>query len=283
MRKSRILITGARGMLGQRLVELCPATHEPLGLGRDDLDVTSLPSFRDVAARVKPAAIIHAAAMTNVDGCETAFEDAMRINGIGARNAAIAAEESGAVCLLLSTDYVFDGESEDEYVETDPVGPRSVYGRSKHMGEVLASMVTNRLSIVRTQWLYGPGGKNFVDTIAEAARTREELRIVDDQRGCPTFTRDLARGIYHLLAHDAGPGIYHCSGRGSCTWFELGKKIVELTGRSTRVVPMPSTELDRPAPRPRNSVLRNLALELTVGDPMPEWEESLRDYLEGRG
>ncbi len=279
MAQEKILITGAAGMLGKQLISQCPDVFEPVGVDLKEFDITDLSAFRKWVGDVRPAHIIHGAAMTNVDGCETAIEGAMKVNGFGARNAAIAAEEAGASILYVSTDYVFDGEHEGEYFETDPTCPMSSYGRSKLAGEIYTMSLTNRYHIVRTQWLYGAAGKNFVDTIKNAGHERDELNVVNDQHGCPTYARDLTNGIYHILTQDAGYGIYHCSGKGSCTWFDFAKKIVELSGGKAVVHPMSSEKLDRPAPRPRNSALRNLSLELTVGDPTPPWEDALRDYL----
>lgn len=274
-----LLVTGAAGMLGKKLLELCPTNFRPVGVDLEDFDITDLDAFRNAARSASPQIILHGAAFTDVDGCESQLETAMKVNGFGARNAALVAEEVGASLVYVSTDYVFDGEKEGEYLETDPTAPKSVYGRTKHAGEVFVTTLTNRFYVVRTQWLYGPGGKNFVDTIAAAGKTRDELTVVNDQRGCPTSTTDLARGIYRILTEDAGYGIYHCSGRGSCTWFDFAVEIVRQTGGKAKVLPMSTEELNRPAPRPRNSPLRNLSLELTVGDPTLPWEESLEHHF----
>lgn len=276
----RVLVTGAAGMLGHQVVQACPENWDVQGVDIDDFDITSI---RETLERVKslaPEAIINCAAMTDVDGCEDRFEEAYRINGIGAGNLARAASEVGAEILHVSTDYVFNGEKRSEYYEDDPVCPKSGYGRSKLAGETFVRANNLRHWIVRTQWLYGPKGKNFVDSISKAGKEKDRLEVVDDQVGCPTYSRDLAAELVRIAMHGPPYGLYHCSNNGSCSWFEFAKKILALEGLDrVEVAPITSDKLKRPAKRPHHSVLRNFHLEMTLGDRMRSWEEALEDYM----
>ncbi len=194
-----------------------------------------------------------------------------------------AAREIGAAILHVSTDYVFNGEKADGYTESDPTSPLGAYGKSKLKGEELVSEANPRHWIVRTQWLYGPGGKNFVDTILNLTARRDRIEVVDDQIGCPTYSADLARQLVALVELKPPWGIYHCSGKGACSWFELAEAIVELSEKKkAEVIPVSSKSFVRPARRPAYSVLHNLRLEQTIGDGMRPWKEALRDYLATR-
>jgi dTDP-4-dehydrorhamnose reductase len=224
--------------------------------------------------------LINCAAFTNVDGCETEFDTAYRVNGIGAGNLARAASEKGAEIVHVSTDYVFDGEKREPYYEDDPVCPMSAYGRTKLAGETFVQVNNPRHWIVRTQWLYGHHGKNFVDTMLEAARSRPSLEVVNDQIGCPTYAKDLALEIVRIVEHGPPYGIYHGSNEGACSWFDFAKRILDGAGiRNVPVNPITSDKLKRPARRPAHSILRNYHLELTIGNRMRPWEEALADYL----
>lgn len=277
-----VLVTGAGGMLGRELQAAFEGGWQVTALARDDLDVTRWGDVRERIQAARPDLVINSAAFTDVDGCETRVDHAMKINAIGAKNVAAAAERTGAACVQVSTDFVFRGDRSEPYCENDPVAPESVYARSKHWGEVLCREVSSKLTIVRTQWLYGHGGKNFVETILKLASERDELSIVEDQIGCPTYCKDLAQGIRRLV-EEATPGTYHLSARGSCSWFELAQRILELAGVSgVKVKPTTAAAFGRPAPRPAYSVLRNYHLELTLGDFVREWPEMLQDYLRER-
>ncbi len=277
-----VLVTGAGGMLGRELKAAFAEGWQVTALSRAELDVARWGDVRERVAEARPDVVVNSAAFTDVDGCESRVDHAMQINAIGAKNVAAAAEAIGAACVQVSTDFVFRGDAHEPYCENDPVGPESVYARSKYWGEVLCREVSSKLTIVRTQWLYGHGGKNFVETILRLASERDELSIVGDQFGCPTFCRDLAQGIRRLV-EEATPGTYHLSGRGSCSWFEFAQRILELAGvTGVTVKPTTAAAFGRPAPRPAYSVLRNYHLELTLGDFVREWPEMLAEYLRER-
>ncbi|MFO0982105.1 MAG: dTDP-4-dehydrorhamnose reductase [Planctomycetota bacterium] len=275
----KILITGGAGMLGHELKRAAPADAEIHALDRSQLDVTDHLAVKTVLRRLRPDQVIHAAAMTDVDACEHDRDRAFRVNGIGTQNVAAAAADVQAELIYVSTDYVFDGSKREPYLEHDLVHPQSVYGHSKLWGEATVRDLHARFWIVRTQWVYGRHGRNFVDTIRRAARERPELKVVDDQTGCPTWALDLARALYLILAQQPPYGIYHCSSAGSCTWFHFARTILELVGSKTPVNPWTSQELNRPAKRPTYSVLRNFCLEMTIGDPMRNWQDAVKEYL----
>ena len=275
----KILVTGAGGMLGQALREQLSLEHEVVPLAQADLDVTDLGATCSVLGRAKPQVVIHAGAWTDVDGCERNPDRSWRVNALGSRNVAVACQDAGAACCYLSTDYVFDGEKPDPYTEFDRPNSISCYGASKLAGERYVQTLTARHWIVRSSWLFGPGGTNFVKTILTKARAGEALRVVDDQVGSPTYTHDLAGAIRHLIA---GPcyGIWHLTNRGSCSWYDFAAAILEATGLGgARLEPITSKDLNRPAPRPRNSVLRNYCWELEGWPPLRPWSDALRDYL----
>ena len=278
----RVLVTGAGGILGRALVqELSSAGFPTLGAARADLDVTDLQAVRALCASFRPDVVVNSAAYTDVDGCEKEERLAFLVNGVGAKNVALAATEAGALPVHVSTDFVFDGEKGSPYEESDATRPLSVYGRSKLLGEFLVREVAPRHAIVRTQWLFGLGGRNFVDSILKAARERPELRVVDDQRGCPTYAPHLAHQIRRLVA-EGGLGTYHAAGHGCVSWHEFAKRIVAAANLFVPVVAISSGELQRPARRPANSALRNLHFDLTIGDSMRPFEEGLAAYLAER-
>jgi len=277
--KKTVVVLGANGMLGQALVPELDEEFRVVSHVRAEADLRDAPGLRERIRGHAPDFVVNAAAMTAVDGCEDDPDTAYAVNGLGARNAAVAATEAGAALLQVSTDFVFDGEKGEAYLEYDEPRPLSVYGDSKLWGEKLVRDHGDRFFIVRTQWLYGAGGRNFVDTIVGRAREGHPLRIVDDQVGCPTSTRELARAIRRILVEGAY-GVYHASGLGSCSWFDFARAAVERAGiEGASVEPMPSSELERPARRPADSRLRNYHMELTFGDPMRPWEEALEEYL----
>ncbi len=284
--KKKVLITGANGMLGRALVEKLGERYAVKGITIDDADITDLDAIAKVITKIKPALVIHAAAYTKVDECESNISLAYRVNAIGTRNVAIACQGIDASMVYISTDYIFDGTKDSPYVEFDPANPLSIYGNSKLAGEVFVQQVLSRFYIIRTAWLYGEGGANFVDTIINKAKTEKQLKVVDDQRGSPTYTKDLADKIGEVISRE-GYGIYHITNSGSCSWFEFAKKIVEISLKKNRsymtyktsIVPIKSSELKRPAKRPANSVLRNFMLELEGISLMRHWEEALKSYL----
>jgi dTDP-4-dehydrorhamnose reductase len=277
----KVLVTGAGGMLGRSLMRaLVAAGHEAVGLTHGDADVTRLDALRHPLKVLGPDWIFHLAAFSRVDECETRVDHAHLVNGLGARNAAQAAAEAGVAILAISTDYVFAGDGTRPYREYDPVGPHSVYGASKLAGEMAVREVTSRHVIVRTAWLYGHGGTNFVDTILARARKGEPLRVVDDQRGSPTSTSDLAQALLKLAG--AGQyGTYHCTNAGECTWHDLAVHALARAGLAAPIERIDSATLARPARRPAYSVLSNLMFEHVTGHRMAHWQDAVDRYLGG--
>ncbi len=275
----KVVVTGAGGMLGRALVPaLAAAGHEATALTREHADVTRLEDLRRALSASRPDWVVHLAAFTRVDECESQADHAHLVNGLGARNAAQAAAEVGAAILTLSTDYVFPGDGTRPCREYDPTGPRSVYGATKLAGELGAREVNPRHVIVRTAWLYGQGGANFVDTILARARLGEPLRVVDDQRGSPTSTFDLAPALVRLA--EAGQyGTYHCTNSGECSWHELAVHVLRRSGLAASVARIDSATLARPALRPAYSVMSNLMFEHVTGHRMPHWQDAVDRYL----
>lgn len=270
-----ILVIGANGMLGHDLMKVLEG--DVRGLDLPDIDITSLESVRRILLTLKPRVIINSAAYTDVDGCESNVEQAMSVNGEGVGLLALTAREIGAKLVQISTDYVFDGSKGTPYLESDPVGPLSIYGESKLAGEMNAAMAPEHL-IIRTQWLYGIHGKNFVETMLRLAGEKSELAVVNDQIGSPTWTYDLALSIKALL--DKGcSGIYHAANSGFCSWNEFAKAIFEEEGREITVNSMTTKELNRPANRPLYSTLDCGKLERDSGFTPRPWREALRGYL----
>jgi dTDP-4-dehydrorhamnose reductase len=272
----RITIFGATGLLGKALMR-AGTGHESRGFGSNDADIRDPKKVADMIQRTRPDWVVLAAAYTDVDGCETDRELAFDVNVRGAANVAHVAKQHGARLLFLSTDYVFDGTKTTPYEIDDPRAPRSVYGRSKAEAEVEVSKILPHCCIVRTSWLFGVGGKCFPDTILKLAATRPGLEVVDDQRGSPTYTVDLARAIFQLCRAGA-EGIVHATNRGACSWFEFAREIVAGAGLDTVIRPSTSDKFVRPAERPKYSVLSPTSLE-KYGIEMPTWQDALRRYL----
>ncbi|TWJ32698.1 dTDP-4-dehydrorhamnose reductase [Geobacter argillaceus] len=274
-----ILVVGANGMLGHDLMEVLGG--EVRGLDLPDIDITSLESTLRVVRTLKPRVIVNAAAYTDVDGCETNRELAMQVNGEGVGHLAMAAREIDALLVHVSTDYVFDGNKGTPYEEDDLTGPVSVYGDSKLAGELNAPFAGAYL-IVRTQWLYGLHGKNFVETMLRLAGEKTELTVVDDQIGSPTWSHDLALAIKALIDNGCR-GIYHAANSGYCSWNEFARAIFAETGMNVAVKPMTTAELNRPARRPLYSTLDCSKLVRDAGFQPQPWHEALKGYLKLRG
>jgi dTDP-4-dehydrorhamnose reductase len=266
-------------MLGRDVIRAAEAAgHEPVAVAREDAEVTDAAAVSAAVAGTRPDAVINCAAWTDVDGAEEHEQEALAVNADGARNVAAAAAEAGAAVLYPSTDYVFDGEKPEPYVESDPVAPLSAYGRTKLAGETATAEANPRHQVVRTQWLFGVAGKNFVETMLRLGAERDELTVVADQVGCPTYTADLAAALVELAGGDA-VGIRHVAGGGECSWHEFAEGIFERAGIDCTVRPGTTAELGRPAPRPLHAVLRS---EHADTPTLPDWREGLDRYLAER-
>jgi dTDP-4-dehydrorhamnose reductase len=270
---SGILVTGSGGMLGLDVLRAAEARGvEAHGLTRAQLDIADPVQVAEAIASHQPDVIINCAAWTDVDGAEEHESEALVVNGEGPKVLA----EAGPRVVQVSTDYVFDGEKEGAWIESDPVGPKSAYGRTKLVGDqsVLAANPAN--AVVRTAWLFGVGGNNFVETMIKLANERGAVSVVDDQRGCPTNTAHLAEALLDIALDESAGGIHHCAGAGETSWFGFAKEIFERTGTPCDLTPTTSDAFVRPAPRPANSVL-----EVTRDDTprLPEWQQGLDDYI----
>jgi dTDP-4-dehydrorhamnose reductase len=275
----RLLITGAAGMLGRDVAAAAARSgHEVVALARGELDITDRAAVQAAIAEAEPAAIVNCAAWTDVDGAEADEAAATRINGHGAGNLAAEAAAAGAFLVHVSSDYVFDGRADAPYREDSATVPLSAYGRSKLAGEHAVAAAGGEHAIVRSSWLFGVGGRNFVDTMLKLGAERDELRVVDDQLGCPTFTGQLADALV-AIAEQRPSGILHVAGGGACTWFELARATFEETGTAVRVDPCTTAEFPRPAPRPAYSVLGSTREDAPA---LPPWRDGLRAYLRER-
>lgn len=276
----KALIFGASGLLGKALTREW-TDDKVIGLSSRNADIRDPQTVKQVVEEVTPEWIVLAAAYTDVDRCENHPELALSVNRDGAVNVAKAAKSVGAKLLFLSSDYVFDGEKTSPYEIDDARHPLSVYGRSKAEAELRLSEVMPDCCIVRTSWLFGMGGKCFPDTIMKLAATRPAIEVVNDQRGSPTYTVDLARAIVQLCRKHA-EGIVHVTNRCDCTWFEFAENIVKAANLPTEVRPVSTLQMPRPAPRPRYSVLSPSSLE-RHGIQMPDCQDALLRYLRERG
>jgi dTDP-4-dehydrorhamnose reductase len=277
----KLLVTGARGQLGRALEVVVPARgHGFLGVDLPEVDIADAAAVARLVRRERPGALVNCAAFTAVDAAEEHEDEALAVNGTAVAGLAAAAEAVGAVLVQISTDYVFDGRSSRPYREDDAPAPLSAYGRSKLAGEVAARGARHHL-VVRTAWLFGEGGRNFVEAIRTQVRGgAAALRVVDDQRGSPTYAADLADAIVRLLEGGAR-GVIHAVNDGVTTWAGLAREIVARIGATVEIVPITAAELARPAPRPANSHLDTGRLTGLLGAPLPPWQDAVRRYLEG--
>ena len=276
----KVLITGAGGMLGRDVaLAAANAGHEVIALARTDLDVTDAAAVSGRFERDRPGAVINCAAWTDVDGAESAEEEARQVNGEGAGNVAKAARSVGAKVVYVSSDYVFDGTKGSPYVETDQTGPISAYGRTKLAGEEATAVACREHFIVRSSWLFGIGGSNFVETMLHLADDHGEVLVVRDQVGSPTYTWHLAYGLVRLIDGSAY-GIHHMAAAGQCSWYEFAREIFEQAGCEVKVLSSTTDMLGRPAPRPPFSALVS---ERTHAIELPAWQDGLAGYLTQRG
>lgn len=277
----RILITGADGMLGRTLRRKLSA-HTLIPADLPGGDITDEVKFDALVAREKPDAVIHCAAMTAVDDCESNRNLAFRINALGSANVAAACNRHGARLIAISTDYVFDGASPRPYDEFDrATGGATVYGQSKFAGEEMIRRHCPDHVICRISWLYGPGGPSFVHTMLKLADgSRPELKVVDDQRGNPTSTFAVADTLLRILDRPLLVGTFHLTCEGEASWYEFACEIFRRRGIDQRVTPCTTAEFPRPAPRPANSRLEKQMLRLCALPPMPDWRDALREFLD---
>lgn len=287
----KILITGSKGQLGNELSDIIKSGKAEIGevseamkkseviaLDVDELDITDLGQVKDKINNLKPDVVINCAAATNVDGCESNEDFAFKVNSIGPRNLAIASEEVGAKLVQVSTDYVFSGVGNKPLTEYDLTAPYSVYGKTKLLGENYVREFSSRYFIVRTAWLYGYVGHNFVYTMRRLGKEKDMITVVNDQRGNPTNANDLAYHILKLIETEEY-GIYHCTGKGECTWYDFAKMIIELSGEKCEVKPCTSEEYKASAKRPEYSSLDNMMLRNTIGDEMRDWKDAIKSFI----
>ena len=280
--KRILLVIGAKGMLGRDLMGVLHSSFpddEVVGWDIEEIDIQKEEESLFRIEKLRPDILIHVAAYTDVDGCERDEEKAFAVNAEGTKYVALAASRCRAKMVYLSTDYVFDGNKMEPYVESDLPHPLNVYGRSKLLGEQYAQELVKDGLIIRTQWLYGRHGKNFVASILQQARVKRALSIVSDQIGSPTYTADLAKAISVLIQFDA-QGIFHVANSDRCTWYTFGQAILNLSRMDeVKVIPISSEELGRPAVRPSYSVFNCQKLKEKTGLTLRPWSEALKDYL----
>ncbi len=276
----KLLVTGAGGMLG-RAVVACGGRlgHDVHATTRAELDVTDADSAQRVLRAVRPAVVVNCAAYTDVDGAESEWGRAEAVNASGAGHVATATAAVGARIVHVSTDYVFDGTKREPWVESDPVAPLGVYGDTKLAGEALVAAANPDHAIVRTSWLFGTGGRNFVETMLALGAERDEVSVVTDQVGCPTWTGHLAGALVELAERPAERGILHVAGAGQCSWNEFALEIFECARIDCRVLPATSEQFVRPARRPAYSVLGSERRDPVVLAP---WQQGLAEYLATR-
>lgn len=288
----KLLVTGGKGQLSNEIKSIIEKGVAEIGkapidvnnyeakfIDIEELDITKIDEVCEYVKNEKPDVIINCAAFTNVDGCETNKDAAFKVNALGARNLAIAAEKIGAKLVHVSTDYVFSGVGSEPLAEYNEAKPSSAYGTTKLLGENYVREFSSKYYIVRTAWLYGYIGNNFVYTMINLAKNNDSIKVVDDQRGNPTSANDLAYHILKLIETEEY-GIYHCTGKGECSWYDFAKKIIELSGESCKVNPCTTDEFPRPAKRPEYSSLDNMMLRCTVGDEMRDWEVAIESFME---
>jgi len=279
----RILILGHKGMLGSDLMLRLFTSHELIGKDVEDFDITKEDHCEKVVAEVAPEVVINAAAYTNVDGCESDRDRCMAVNALGVKNVALACRARGSMLVHFSTDYVFDGGKGAPYTEDDLPAPLNVYGASKLEGERFLQAFCDRYLLIRTAWLYGRHGKNFVKAILDKAAAQKSLEVVDDQIGSPTCSWDLAAAV-QLLIEGGHQGVFHVTSRGHCSWCEFARKILEYAGKNdVSIRPIHSSQLSRPAVRPAWSVLSGRKFSEATGKTMKFWQIALKDYLDRIG
>ncbi len=275
----KILVTGCNGQLGREMNKLYGGNREITMINTDvaDLDITDVDKTLELVRQVKPYAIINCAAHTGVDACETECDSAYRINAIGPRNLSIAASETGAKLIHISTDFVFSGDATTPYLEFDIPNPLGMYGKTKLAGEKFVEQFAEHYFIIRTAWLYGDG-KNFVRTMLRLSETNDTVRVVKDQVGSPTSAKELAKIIDQLIWTE-NYGLFHGTCEGMASWADFAEEVFRLTKKSTKVIRVTTEEYGNPVKRPAYSVLENYMLKLTTGYQAADWQEALAEYL----
>ncbi len=280
----RILALGSGGILGRAILKAAEGAHRARGLTHRELDVTDPDAVRRAVDWDQPQVVVNCAAYTDVDGCESQRDRAFSVNAEGVGHGARACLAAGCILVHISTDYVFDGTKKTPYAEDDEAHPLNAYGESKLAGEAILrrSLPEDRYLLIRSQWLYGEGGKNFVDAILSRAGAESSFRIVNDQFGSPTWSRDLASAIL-LLIHKGLRGTFHVTNSGIVSWFEFAVAIMKMSGLACSISPQSSGDLSRPARRPAYSALGCRRFEDMTGTPMRSWDAALEEYLGGKG
>ena len=296
----RILVTGAGGMLGTDLLATLSGNHELFGVDLNSpankvpevayhvLDITNTKDTYERITKINPELVIHTAAFTDVDGAESKPELAFQANAIGTRNVALSCQRFDATMIYISSDYVFDGNKTTPYVEYDQPNPLSSYAQSKYWGELYTLGLLNKFMIIRSSWLFGRNGRNFVQAFLSQVKSQHKLRVVNDQVGSPTYTLDLAGAIKELISmqEKVGTGLYgiwHITNSGHCSWYDMAQEILKQVKNQTGIEAISTAQLDRPALRPKNSVLDNFNWRLQNFASLPPWQDALRRFLRESG
>ena len=276
------MVTGAGGMLGTDLCTVLETDNEVVARDLADFDIADHDATVSAISEAHPDVIVHAGAFTDVEACEDRRQEAFRANAVGSMNVAAGAREAGAYLVYMSTDYVFDGRKREPYVEFDEPRPLNFYGLTKLYGERYVRELTTQHLIVRTSWLFGPNGRNFIDTIIAKASGGEKLKVVNDQRGCPTYTMDLARAVAEAITRRL-EGVIHITNTGEATWFDLAARTLELAGIKADIEPVETDLYPVKAKRPAYSVLGSLVMESCGIPALPPWVDGVKDHLRRKG
>jgi dTDP-4-dehydrorhamnose reductase len=274
----KIAVIGAKGMLGRELCRVLGAEHEILAWDIDEIDITDRSKTLDLLGKERPELIVNSAVFVNLEACEADPDKAWHVNAVGAQNLALAAQQAGSALLYMSTDYIFDGQSEVDYDQVAPPNPLNAYGRSKLAGERLSLQICPSTYIVRTAWLFGHAPGNYVERVLKAAENEGVVRMPADQLESPTYTRHLAEAIVHLVATGAY-GVYHITSIGACTRVDFARYVLQQTGHSEPVEIVASATLNRFARRPARVVLDCRLYQLVTGESLPDWRQGIKDYL----
>jgi dTDP-4-dehydrorhamnose reductase len=275
----KVLIIGAEGMLGHDLVEVMSKNHEVSTTTIDTMDITDINKTIETVKKKNPDVVIHAAAFTDVDGSESQADLAYKVNSLGTRNVAVACKETDSALVYICTDYVFDGTKGSPYYEFDQTNPLSVYGKTKLQGEAYIRDLLNKFYIVRTSWLYGYHGPNFVTTMLKLAQTHDQISVVGDQMGSPTYTVDLSKAIAKLIEKPVY-GIYHITNSQHCTWYEYAQLIFDIAGKKVNLKPVTTEEFGSAAKRPKYSVLENYNWKMEGFPKIRSFKEALKEYMD---